>query len=112
MNESYKSDEAAVLNKRMEALKLADSKGDYTTTWKIIHDLASKDKKTSVKLNMRDGTPPSIDKALLAEWKKYNSLLNNDNGISPSELLQPAPRTFRSMPTYQPVRKQYWQYAK
>ena len=34
LNESYKADETARLNEQMEELKLADSKGDYTTTWK------------------------------------------------------------------------------
>ena len=29
----------------MEDLRLADCKGDYTTTWKIVHDLSRKDKK-------------------------------------------------------------------
>ena len=42
LNESYKGDEMARLNKQMEELKLADSKGDYSTTWKIIHDLSGK----------------------------------------------------------------------
>ena len=32
LNESYKLDEAAMLNKKIEDLRLADSKGDYTTT--------------------------------------------------------------------------------
>ena len=43
LNESYKADEMARLNKQMEEHKLADSKGDYTTTRKIIHDLSGKD---------------------------------------------------------------------
>ena len=37
LNESHKAAETARLNKQMEELKLANSKGDYTTTWKIIH---------------------------------------------------------------------------
>ena len=50
MNESYKSDEAAILNKQMEDLNFADSKGEYTTTWKIIYELsAGEGKKTNVK---------------------------------------------------------------
>lgn len=32
LNESYKLDKAAILNKQIEDLRLADSKGDYTTT--------------------------------------------------------------------------------
>ena len=71
MNESYKADETAMLNKQMEALRLADLKGDYTTTWKIIHDLSGKNKKSSVKVNKRDGTAPTSDIDLLAEWKEY-----------------------------------------
>ena len=91
LNESYKADEMARLNKQMEELKLADSKGDYSTTWKIIHDLSGKDWNPKVKVKMRDGTPPKSDKDLLAEWQEYfSSLLNNDNGQVPSDLPQPA----------------------
>ena len=42
LNEFYKAEETARLNKQLEELKLADSKGDYTNTWKIIHDLLGK----------------------------------------------------------------------
>ena len=91
LNESYKLDEAAMLNKQIEDLKLADTKGDYTTTWKIIHELSGKGKKTSVKVKKRDGTPPTSDKELLSEWKEYfSSLLNNCSGQSSSELPLPA----------------------
>ena len=91
LNESYKADEMARLNKQMEELKLADSQGDYSTTWKIIHDLSGKDRNPKVKVKMRDGTPPKSDKDLLAEWQEYfSSLLNNDNGQNPSDLPQPA----------------------
>ena len=91
LNASYKSDEATMLNKQMEDLRLADSKGDYTTTWKIIHDLSGKDKKSSVKVKKRDGTPPTSDEDLLAEWRDYfSSLLNNSNGEPLSELPPPA----------------------
>ena len=72
-------------------VKLADSKGDYSTTWKIIHDLSGKDQNPKVKVKMRDGTPPKSDKDLLAEWQEYfSSLLNNNNGQVPSDLPQPA----------------------
>ena len=77
--------------KKMEELQLADSKGDYSTTWKIIHDLSGKDRNPKVKVKMRDGAPPKSDKDLLAEWQAYfSSLLNNDNGQAPSDLPQPA----------------------
>ena len=80
-----------MLNKQIEDLKLADTKGDYTTTWKIIHELSGKGKKTSVKVKKRDGTPPTSDKELLSEWKEYfSSLLNNCSGQSSSELPLPA----------------------
>ena len=40
---------------------------------------------------MRDGTPPESDKDILVEWQEYfSSLLNNDNGKTPSDLPQPA----------------------
>ena len=91
LNESHKADEMARLNKQMEELQLADSNGDYSTTWKIIHDLSGKDRNPKVKVKMRDGAPPKSDKDLLAEWQAYfSSLLNNDNGQAPSDLPQPA----------------------
>ncbi|XP_038072782.1 uncharacterized protein LOC119741153 [Patiria miniata] len=81
LNESYKRDENAALNKQIDDLKLADEMGDYTTTWKIIHDLSGNDKRTSVKVRKRDGTVPASDSELLSEWSKYfSSLLNNENG--------------------------------
>ena len=54
----------------MEELKLADSKGDYTTTWKTIHDLSGKDRSPKVKVKIRDGTPLKSDKDLLVEWQE------------------------------------------
>ena len=57
--------------------------------WKIIHDLSGK--KSSVKVNKRDGTAPNSDINLLAGWKEYfSSLLNKSDGQSPSELPPPA----------------------
>ena len=39
---------------------------------------------------MRDGAGPKSDKDLLVEWQEYfSSLLNNDNGQTPSDLPQP-----------------------
>ena len=91
LNESYAADKSSMLNKQIEDLEQADSRGDYTTTWKIIHELSGKGKKTNVKVKKRDGTPPTSDTELLAEWKEYfSSLLNNCSGQSPSELPLPA----------------------
>jgi exonuclease III len=91
LNESYRSDETAMITKQMEDLSLADLKGDYTTTWKIVHDLSGKHETPSVKVKKRDGTPPTSVNDLLAEWKEYfSSLLNNSNGQPPSELPPPA----------------------
>ena len=48
-------------------------------------------KKSSVKVNKRDGTPPTSDKYLLAELREYfSSLLNSSNDEPPSELPPPA----------------------
>ena len=77
-------------NKQMEELKLADSIGDYSTTWKIIHDLSGKDRKPKVKVKIRDGAPPKSDKDLAECQEYFSSLLNNDNGQAPSDLPQPA----------------------
>ena len=103
-------DEAVMLNNQIEDLRLADSNGDFTTTWKIIHDLSGKDKKKkkkgSVKVNKRDGTPPTSDADLLVDWKEYfSSLLNNSNGQSPSELPPPAAQDL-PIQTNPPTRKE------
>ena len=104
LNASYKSDEATILNKQMEDLRLSESKGDYTTTWKIDHDLSGKDKKSSFKVNERDGTQPTNDKDLLSEWREYtSSLLNNSNGEPLSELPPPAAQDL-SIDTNSPTR--------
>ena len=55
-----------MLNKRIDDLKLADAKGDCTSTWKIIHELSGKVKKSTVKVKKRDGTPPTRNTELLA----------------------------------------------
>ena len=70
-----------MLNKQMEDLRLADSKGDYTTTWQIIPDLSGKDKKSSVKV------PKKGDLSLMTNYrgisllsiaaKVYNKILLN-----------------------------------
>ena len=91
LNDSYKTDEAAALNKQMEELRSADAKGNYTTTWKIIHTLSGKNTRQNVKVKMRDGTAPSSEEELLTEWKSFfSSILNNDSGVIPSELPLPA----------------------
>lgn len=80
LNDSYKADEAAALNRQMEDLKLADEIGNYTATWKIID-----------KVKMRDGSVPSSDQELLNEWKSFfSTLLNNDTGQALSNLPPPA----------------------
>ena len=107
LNESYKTDEIVMLNKQMEDLWLADSKGDDNTTWKIIHDLYGKDKKSSVKLNEIDGTPPTSGIDLLAECKEYfSSQLKNSNGQSPSKMPPPAAKALSmqtNLPTWEEI---------
>ncbi|GAG85694.1 unnamed protein product, partial [marine sediment metagenome] len=91
LNDSYKADEQSALLKQMEELQVADEKGNYKTTWKIIHDISGKKRKCSPKVKKRDGSAPSGDKDLLAEWREYFcALLNNDNGLSLSDLPPPA----------------------
>jgi len=91
LNDSYRLDESTMITKQMEDLSLADLIGDYSTTWKIIHDLSGKHERSNVKVKKRDGTPATSDKDLLAEWQEYfSSLLNNSNGQPVSELPQPA----------------------
>ena len=91
LNESYKADQQAKLDKQMEDLKVAEDKGEYDTTWKIIHEISGKDTKPNPKVKKRDGSAPSSEKELLDEWRLYfSALLNNDNGPSKSELPSPA----------------------
>lgn len=91
LNDSYKADELATLNKQMEDLKLADETGNYTTTWKIIHSLSGKNSRQDAKVKKRDGSAPASDRELLEEWKEYfSSLLNNDSSPAVSELPAPA----------------------
>ena len=40
LNEFYKADELSKLQNQMEDLKVADEKGEYSTTWRLIHDIA------------------------------------------------------------------------
>ena len=91
LNDSYKVDEAVALNKQMEDLQMADETGNYSTTWKIIHTLSGKNSSKNLKVKKRDGTAPSSEQELLEEWKGFfSSLLNNDSGLTPSELPPPA----------------------
>ena len=91
LNDSYKVDEAVALNKQMEDLRMADETGNYSTTWKIIHTLSRKNSSKNLKVKKRDGTAPSNEQELLEEWKGFfSSLLNNDSGLTPSELPPPA----------------------
>ena len=84
LNDSYKVDKTAVLNKQMEDMRLAEERGHYTTTWKVNHSLSGWNIKTNVKVKLRNGDPPE-------GWKDYfNSLLNNDSGFTPSNLPPPA----------------------
>ena len=109
LNESYKEDQQAKLNKQMEDLKVADEKGEYNTTWKIIHEISGQDRKPNPKVKKRDGTAPSSDKELLDEWRLYfSALLNNDNGPSKSELPSPASQDLpicQDPPTLEETRK-------
>ena len=91
LNVSYKEDEATALKNQMEELQLADERGHYTTTWKIIHSLSGKSGRKNTKVKLRNGKPPANEEELLEEWKLYfSSLLNNDSGFIPSELPTPS----------------------
>ena len=75
----------------MEELKVADQKGEYNTTWKIIHELSGQARRPNPKVKKRDGSAPSSEKDFLKEWRQYfSALLNNDNGTPSSELPSPA----------------------
>ncbi|XP_068756758.1 uncharacterized protein [Montipora capricornis] len=91
LNDSYKVDKTAVLNKQMKDMRLAEERGHYTTTWNIIHSLSGCNIKTNVKVKLRNGDPPENEEHLLEERKDYfSSLLNNDSGFTPSDLPPPA----------------------
>ena len=72
---------------------MADETRNYTTTWKIIHTLSGKNSSKNLKVKKRDVTTPSSEQKLLEEWKGFfSSLLNNDSGLTQSELPSPAAR--------------------
>ena len=65
----------------MKDLQKADQKGDYNTTWKIIKTISGQNNRPNPKVKKRDGSAPSSDNELLAEWREYSAdLLNNDSG--------------------------------
>ncbi|KAI8493041.1 hypothetical protein Bbelb_290450 [Branchiostoma belcheri] len=90
LNESYQNDRTNALNRQIEELVTADEKGDYSTTWKVIHDLSGKNQTRSCKVKKRKGSPAASDSELLSEWREYfSSLLNNFNNLE-KELPLPA----------------------
>ena len=91
LNESYRSDELASIQKQMQDLQEADQKGNHNTTWKIINSISGQGNRPNPKVKKRDGSSPSSDKELLSEWRAYFAeLLNNDNGSPTSSLPLPA----------------------
>ena len=70
----------------MEDLQEADKKGNFNTTWKIINRISGQNRSTP-KVKKRDGSAPSSDTELLAEWGQYFAdLLNNESRSLPSDL--------------------------
>ena len=93
LGESYGADGMAGPNRRVEELQLADSGGDCSTAWRMIHDLSGGDRDPRFKVKVRDGAPPGGDGDLLVGWQAcFGSLLNSDGGRAPSGLPQPAAR--------------------
>ena len=91
LNESYRCDELNSLQQQMEELQEADQKGHYNTTWKIINSISGQKSRSNPKVKKRDGSAPSSDNELLAEWRDYFAdLLNNDSGPPTSPLPPPA----------------------
>ena len=70
LNESYKADETAKLNKQMEdgRAQISWLKRRLHPTWKIIHDLSGKDQNPKGNVKVRDCAPPKNDKDLFVEW--------------------------------------------
>ncbi len=67
LNESYRADELALLQNQIDELQEADNRGDYKTTWKVIHSISSKGSRSNPKVKKRDGTAASSERELLAE---------------------------------------------
>jgi len=68
----------------------ADEKREYSTTWKIINELAGKTQRARAKVKKRNGSPPSSDTELLQEWREYFSSLLNNISTSAKDLPLPA----------------------
>ena len=95
----------------MEDLKVAEDKGEYDTTWKIIHEISGKDTKPNPKVKKRDGSAPSSEKELLDEWRLYfSALLNNDMDHQSLSYLHQPSRIFQYVKTHQPLTKQEKQF--
>ena len=47
LNDAYQADKAEQLNKQLDRLRIADERGDYSSTCKIIHNLSSKHNTTA-----------------------------------------------------------------
>ena len=64
LNESYKYDKLASIQRQMEDLQKVDRKGDFNTIWKIINKISVQNRSTP-KVKKRDGSAPSSDTELL-----------------------------------------------
>ncbi|CAH1257298.1 Hypp1810 [Branchiostoma lanceolatum] len=53
LNEAYKSDRLRALNSQIDDLVTADQKREYSTTWKIIHDLSGKNQRALLNNTIR-----------------------------------------------------------
>ena len=98
LNESYKADEMARLNKQMKELKLAVSKGDYSTTWKIIHDLSGKDRNPKVKSRWETALLLKVTKIILQNGRSTSALFSTivmvkSHLICHNQLLRPCQST-------------------
>ena len=74
----------------MEDLNVADGKGEYYITWKIIRLISGHARRRTPKVKKRDGSVPSSEKELLGEWREYFSALQNNESGTPSNLPSPA----------------------
>lgn len=73
--DSYQKDKATSLQMQREDFQLADERGHYTTTWKIIHSLFGKTTRKNIEVKLRNVKPPENGEELLEECGNSTSVL-------------------------------------
>ena len=92
VSKSYEKDHSEILERQLSDLLDTESHGDINTTWKIIHDLSSKNSPQCSKVKLTNGSNPTSEEESVADWTTYFSTLLNNNNSSNASPPDPADR--------------------